>query len=249
MVGVVFMRKIIIIVLLFIVFISYVGYTMAADKGRRYYEETGQIMWEIKTEERKIALTFDDGPHPKYTAEILDLLAKYDAKGTFFIVGANAEKHPELVLRQFNEGHELANHTYTHPLRTTLPALEMELKKTNELIYSITGFYPQLFRPVGGQYTDQMINVAAASGYKVIMWSWHQDTEDWKNPGVKKIVKKVLNGTKPGNVILFHDGGGNRSQTVKALEEILIELQHQNYTFVTITELMNEGNREVNSVD
>ena len=77
------------------------------------------------------------------------------------------------------------------------------------------------------------------------MWSWHQDTEDWKNPGARKIVKKVLKGTEPGNIILFHDGGGNRSQTVKALEEILPELQKQGYKFVTVTDLINIKNREI----
>ncbi|WP_249685456.1 polysaccharide deacetylase family protein, partial [Bacillus velezensis] len=85
-----------------------------ADKGRPYYEETGEVVWDINTEDKIVALTFDDGPHPKYTAAVLDLLAKYDAKATFFIIGKNAEKYPELVLRSYTQGHELANHTYPH---------------------------------------------------------------------------------------------------------------------------------------
>ena len=89
-----------------------------------------------------------------------------------------------------------------------------------------------------------MIKAAVDKGYKVVMWSWHQDTEDWKNPGVKNIVKKVVNVTKPGDVILFHDGGGNRKQTVKALEEILPELQKQGYKFVTISELLEYKNNK-----
>ncbi|MEK4230026.1 polysaccharide deacetylase family protein [Solibacillus sp. FSL H8-0538] len=241
-------KSIVILIVLFIcISISYVTFTTAADKGRRYYEETGQVLWEIKTEEKKIALTFDDGPHPEYTAQILDLLAKYDAKATFFVVGANAEKNPDVVLREYNEGHELANHTFTHPLKITVPELEKQLKQTNDIIYSITGFYPVLFRPVGGQYTDDMIDLVANKGYKVVMWSWHQDTEDWTNPGVKKIVKKVMQGTKPGNIILFHDGGGNRKQTVEALKEILPELQKQNYKFVTISELLRVANVKVSN--
>ena len=201
-------------------------------------------MWDIKTEEKIIALTFDDGPHRIYTAEVLDILAKYNAKATFFIIGENAEKNPELVLRVHDEGHEVANHTYTHPLKTTIANLEKELQRTNETIYSITGFYPKLFRPVGGEYTDGMIKAAVDQGYKVVMWSWHQDTVDWKNPGVKNIVRKVLTVTKPGDVILFHDGGGNRKQTVKALEEILPELQKQGYKFVTISELIEYKNNK-----
>lgn len=103
--------------------------------------------------------------------------------------------------------------------------MQKELRQTKEIIYSITGFSPVLFRPVGGNYNDSMINAAVKDGYKVVMWSWHQDTQDWKEPGVKKITQKVLKGSKPGDVILFHDGGGDRSQTIKALEEILPELK------------------------
>ena len=117
----------------------------------------------------------------------------------------------------YEEGHELANHTYSHPLKSTVPKIMKEIKQTNELIFSITGFSPILFRPVEGQYTDDLINEVVKDGYKVVMWSWHQDTRDWANPGVKQIVNTVLNGTKEGNIILFHDGGGNRKQTVKAL--------------------------------
>lgn len=224
--------------------IFHAGFNVFADKGRRHYEQTGEVVWDIKTEEKIVALTFDDGPHRKYTAEVLDLLGNYDAKATFFIIGENAEKYPELVLRVHDEGHEIANHTYTHPLKTTITKLEKELKQTNETIYSITGSYPKLFRPVGGQYTDDMIKLAVDKGYTVVMWSWHQDTEDWKNPGVKKIVNKVLNVTKQGDIILFHDGGGNRKQTVKALEEILPELQKQGYKFVTISELIEYKNNK-----
>ncbi|WP_313894516.1 polysaccharide deacetylase family protein [Psychrobacillus sp.] len=231
-------------ILLFVglVFILSTTYTVLAEKDRRYYENTGEVVWEIDTKEKVVALTFDDGPHPKHTGEILDLLAKYNAKATFFVVGENIEKAPDILLRQYNEGHDIANHTYTHPIKTTIPKLEAELKKTNDLIYSITGHYPELFRPVEGQYTDEMIESVVKQGYKVVMWSWHLDTEDWKDPGVHRIVKTVLKGTEPGNVILFHDGGSNRSQTVKALEKILPELQKQGYKFVTITELLYMNN-------
>ncbi len=227
-----------------IISVFYVELRTSADKGRRYYEETGEVVWDINTSNKIVALTFDDGPHPKYTAEVLNLLEKYEAKATFFIIGKNAEKYPELVLRSYTNGHELANHTYTHSLKLSVSELQEELQQTNDTIYSITGFHPTLFRPVGGNYTDKMINVAVKDGYKVVMWSWHQDTEDWKQPGVKKIVKKVLKGTKPGDVILFHDGGGDRAQTIDALEEILPALQKQGYTFVTISELIENNQKE-----
>jgi len=212
----------------------------SADKGRKYYEEAGHIVWDIKTKKKIVALTFDDGPHPTYTSEILDLLSKYNAKATFFIVGKNAEKSPQVVLRMYEQGHELANHTYTHPLNASVSQILKEMKQTNETIYSITGFSPTLFRPVEGRYTDSLVNEVVKKGFKVVMWSWHQDTRDWEDPGVNKIVKTVLKGTKPGDVILFHDGGGDRTQTVKALEEILPELQKKGYQFVTISELLDE---------
>ena len=218
---------------------------MYENKGRRYYEQTGEVVWEIKTTEKIVAITFDDGPDPDYTPRVLELLAKYDAKATFFIIGQNAEKNPELVLRQYEEGHELANHTFTHPWTSSVQTLDKELKQTNEIIFSITGFRPTLFRPVGGQYTDNMISTAVKNGFKVVMWSWHQDTEDWANPGVQKIVDTVLTGTKPGNVILFHDSGGDRRQTLEALDKILPELKKQGYQFVTITELLEYKNRTV----
>ena len=209
-----------------------------ANKGRQYYEQTGQILWDIDTSEKIVALTFDDGPHAKYTSEVLDILEKYEAKGTFFLVGELAENNPEVVWRMYEDGHELANHTYTHPFRTTIPKLLDEIKQTNETIYSITGYSPRLFRPVEGQYTDALIDAVTKEGYKVVMWSWHLDTEDWKDPGVNKIVKKVVEGTTPGDVILFHDGGGNREQTVKALEKIIPILKKEGYEFVTVTKLL-----------
>ncbi|WP_285397992.1 polysaccharide deacetylase family protein [Lysinibacillus sp. fls2-241-R2A-57] len=210
-----------------------------ADKGRKYYEEAGQILWDIKTDEKVIALTFDDGPHKKYTPDILDILSKYNAKATFFIVGENAEKNPELALRVYEEGHELAIHTYTHPLRTNVSKLMKEIKQSHATIFGITGYSPVLFRPVKGQYTDAMIDAIVKEGYKVVMWSWHLDTFDWKNPGEKRIVNTVLKGAKPGSVVLFHDGGGNREQTVRALKIILPELEKQGYKFVTISELLD----------
>ncbi|MDM5248301.1 MULTISPECIES: polysaccharide deacetylase family protein [unclassified Lysinibacillus] len=208
-------------------------------KGRKYYEEAGQIVWEVKTDEKIIALTFDDGPHRKYTSQILDVLDKYNAKATFFIVGQNVDKNAEVISRMYNDGHELANHTFSHPLRTNVPNLLKEIEQTNKIIYNITGFTPTLFRPVEGQYSDAMIEAIAKEKYKVVMWSWHLDTLDWKSPGTDRIVNTVLKGVKEGNIVLFHDGGGNRQQTVKALEKILPELEKQGYRFVTVSELLD----------
>ncbi|WP_146547776.1 polysaccharide deacetylase family protein [Rummeliibacillus suwonensis] len=236
---------IILTVCVLVISICYATFSYAADKGRKYYEQTGQVLWDVQTKEKVIALTFDDGPDPRYTSQILEVLAKYDAKATFFMLGKSAEKYPEIVKRQFNEGHELANHTYSHPFKIGGSKLKEELKKTNDIIYNITGYAPTLFRPVGGIYTDDIINTAKKSGYKVVIWSWHLDTQDWKSPGVRKISKKVLDGASPGDVVLFHDGGGNRTQTIKALEQILPVLKKRGYKFVTVSELMAAKNQEI----
>ena len=216
----------------------------SAIKERQYYEDAGYIIWEIQTKEKVVALTFDDGPHPIYTEQILDLLDQYGAKGTFFLVGEQAEKNPRVVFRMYEEGHELANHTYTHPFTTYIPKIMKEIQQTNDTLFEITGYSPKLFRPVEGNYTDQLVEEVVKEGYKIVMWSWHQDTEDWKDPGVNAIVNKVLNGIEEGNIVLFHDGGSNREQTVKALEIILPELKKQGYKFITVTEMLKLQNKQ-----
>nr|WP_255731381.1 polysaccharide deacetylase family protein [Solibacillus sp. MA9] len=218
--------------------VVYVIDRTSAEKGRKYYEDAGYIIWDIQTEKKVVALTFDDGPQATHTENVLNLLDQYDAKGTFFIVGQQAEKYPQIVRRMYETGHEIANHTYSHPYSKSVPKVMKEIEKTNEILYSITGFSTKLFRPVEGNYTDELVTEVAREGYKLVMWSWHLDTEDWKDPGVNKIVNTVLTGIEQGDVVLFHDGGGNREQTVQALEKILPELKKQGYSFVTISEML-----------
>jgi len=233
-------KNLIIVISVCFLFMSlfFIRNTYALDKGREYYEKTGNVVWEIQTTEKVVALTFDDGPHPEYTEQILNLMDQYGAKGTFFLVGEQAEKNPQIVLRMYEDGHEIANHTYTHPFTKSVPNILKEMDQTNEILYSITGYSPKLFRPVEGHYTDELINEVVKKGYKMVMWSWHQDTEDWRDPGVNHIVRKVLNGIGGGNIVLFHDGGSDRTQTVKAIEIILSELQKQGYRFITVSEML-----------
>ena len=110
---------VLIVIVLSITFL-YVNFRASAtDKGRQYYEERDLITWDVQTEEKVIALTFDDGPHPIYTEQILDILATFDAQATFFVLGEHAEKYPALILRESEEGHEIANHTFTHSFKYT----------------------------------------------------------------------------------------------------------------------------------
>lgn len=212
----------------------------ASSKGRWEFEKTEQVFWDLPTKEKIVALTFDDGPHQTYTPQILDVLAKYHAKATFFVIGEHAEQYPYLIKRQVDEGHEVANHTYHHyyNINSNINNLDKELKQTSDVIHSIVGYQPSLFRPVGGYYNEKIIRTAIKNNYRVIMWSWHQDTVDWKRPGVNKIALNVISDTTPGDIVLMHDAGGNRAQTVKALDKILAALQKEGYECVTVSEML-----------
>jgi polysaccharide deacetylase family sporulation protein PdaB len=211
------------------------------NKNRSYYEARGEIVWEVPTKEKIIALTFDDGPDPVDTPAILDLLKKYDAKATFFAVGKRVEMYPELAKREILEGHEIANHTYDHSYfhkRIAVEKIEADIQKAESIILNTTGKKPSLFRPPGGFYGDNVVNASKKAGYLVVMWSWHQDTEDWNTPGVNKIVNKVLNNARKGDIVLFHDYVEGKTQTIEALKKVLPELKSRGFRFVTVSELL-----------
>ncbi|WLV23800.1 polysaccharide deacetylase family protein [Aciduricibacillus chroicocephali] len=234
-------KKIMIPIAMFFVFFTFVTSIQAATKSREEYEKKGDIIWETETDQKIVAITFDDGPHSLYTDQILDILKKYNAKSTFFIMGAHAQKHPDIIKRQSDEGHEIANHTYNHLYGNT-DQLNKEIKRTTNIIGQITGTRSALFRPVGGLFNDTVVNTSKNNNHLVVMWSWHQDTYDWQLPGVNKIVNKVTSGIRPGDIILMHDAGGDRTQTVKALEKILKRLTKDGYEFVTVSELLYRSN-------
>jgi polysaccharide deacetylase family sporulation protein PdaB len=213
-----------------------------SKKGRDYYETRGEIVWEVPTDEKVIALTFDDGPDPLDTPAILDLLGQYEAKATFFVVGQRVEKYPAIVQRETAEGHEIANHTYSHKYmdkrKLSAEGIEAEIMKTERIIIQAAGHKPYLFRPPGGYYNEHVVSASKRSGYKVVMWSWHQDTEDWNTPGVGKIVNKVLKNARNGDIVLFHDYVEGKTQTVEALKQILPELKQRGFRFITVSELL-----------
>lgn len=190
---------------------------------------------------KKIAITFDDGPHPTHTEEILDILAEYDVKATFFIIGANAAQYPDIVKRTFDEGHELGNHTYNHVFvnRVSDDALREEIAKTDKLIADITGRVPVVFRPPGGAYNDDKVAVIAATGHQCILWSWWQDTRDWSCPPVERVVSTVLDNLHDGDIVLFHDYNNGKTPTAAALRIIIPRLIERGYEFVSVTELIS----------
>lgn len=212
----------------------------ALSGNRAEYEKTGKVIWETRTKEKIVAITFDDGPNELYTTKILDILAKYHAKATFFVIGKQAEKFPTIIKREVKEGHEVAVHSYTHNYNkiNNEEKLKDELDQSSNVIQSLTGYKPTLFRPVGGFYNDSIVNTAINNDYRVIMWSWHQDTKDWSQPGIINITNQVISNARPGDIILLHDSGGDRSQTVKALENILQYFNKSGYKCITVSEML-----------
>ncbi|MEC0127987.1 polysaccharide deacetylase family protein [Paenibacillus pabuli] len=226
---------------------SHTAYAKPAQKNRQYYEERGEIVWEVPTHDKLIALTFDDGPDPVQTPQILALLQQYQAKGTFFVLGKWAEKFPELIQQEQREGHEIANHTYAHTYAvrsTRADKYSLEMNEAEKSIVEAGAARPLLFRPPGGYYNDMVIQAAKQQGYTIVLWSWHQDTRDWASPGVSAIVNKVLKNARNGDIVLFHDKVEGKSQTVTALKTILPKLQEQGYRFVTVSELLAVKARE-----
>lgn len=215
-----------------------VAASAAPKKDRTYYETRGEIVWEVNTDEKVIALTFDDGPHPKYTAQVLELLKQYDAKATFFVVGNKIQLYPDVLEQTAREGHEIANHTYSHAYIGRNTNIKKELNTTEDLIVAKTGQRAQLFRPPGGFYNERLVSVVKDEGYKMIMWSWQLDTKDWDTPGVNRIVNTVLKNAKNGNIVLFHDYIEGPTQTIAALKIILPELKNRGYRLITVSELL-----------
>jgi peptidoglycan-N-acetylglucosamine deacetylase len=177
----------------------------------------------------QIFLTFDDGPAGAYTDQILEVLEQNNAKATFFMIGQNAQRDPARVRAVLDAGHTLGNHTWNHPDMTTLTRAQMDeqIGRSQTLLESF-GAEVNCFRPPYGAHNTTVNQAITAAGLQRQMWN--EDTRDWSRPGVDAIVD-VLLGATPGDVVLMHDGGGDRSQTVEALEIALPQLAAKGYKF------------------
>ena len=186
---------------------------------------------------QKLALTFDDGPHPTHTAPILDLLAKYGAKATFFVIGENAAAHPELIAREIAEGHEVANHTMTHAALSRLSYRDAlrEVLDAEHAIFPDGAGSSTLLRPPCGAIGQSVMRVAERLGLSLVLWS--VDTRDWEHKSADAIVETVRKGVTGGDVILFHDFVSGETHTLEALETLIPELASEGYEFVTVSEL------------
>lgn len=192
--------------------------------------------------DQEVALTFDDGPDGVYTEQILDILKQYDVKATFFLLGSNIQRYPEVVKRIVAEGHAIGNHSYSHPDLRTLSkedAYQAELSKTQQVFAELVSIKPAIYRPPYGAVTDEQILYFAEQGLLTINWSI--DTFDWdkKQNSVEEMKQeKVFKYLHEGGIILMHSAGGNRENTVKALPGIIEGLQNQGYQLKTIPELL-----------
>jgi len=194
---------------------------------------------------KTIALTFDDGPDPRWTPKVLDVLAKYHAHGTFFQLGAQVNEHPEVSRRVLAEGHEIGSHTFTHvDMNGTADwQWRMELTLTGNAIAAATGKVPVLLRPPYSSKPDTVtapgyraMRSAGRAGYLVVLDDL--DSADWRKPGVAQIVAAATPAGGAGAVVMMHDSGGDRSQTVAALDVLIPRLQAQGYRFTTVSEAL-----------
>ncbi len=206
-----------------------------------YAEGNSNIVVANRNARKQLAITFDDGPGDKYTAEILDILKQFDVKATFFVIGMNAEKYPDLIKRIYSEGHEIGNHTYSHPqMRELSPEdVDREIACTQSVILEITGYVPKLFRPPGGYLSNNIVDKITSNNCITVLWSWRQDTMDWKCPPVSSVTDTVLSNIRDGDIILFHDYICGKSPTPEALRIIIPELKNKGYEFVTVSELIS----------
>jgi len=211
---------------------------------------TGYVIRQFGAAGKEIALTFDDGPDPEWTPQILDILKREHVHATFFIIGGNAEANPGLVQRELADGNEVGNHTFTHPNLADTPgeAVTLELNATQRLFEALTGRSLRLFRPpyLGDAEPtdgDEIIPVEVAQNMGYITVGEHVDPVDWALPGARKIVKDSLaqihatGPNMPRNIVLLHDAGGDRSETVAALPVLIEKLKAQGYKFVLVSHL------------
>lgn len=180
---------------------------------------------------KKVALTFDDGPDPKVTVQILEILDRYDAKATFFMLGSRVEYYPEIARQVAEAGHELGNHSWNHPDLTKMTAekAKNEIQRTSQIIEKVTGKKSTAFRPPYGAVNTQVRNVA---GLPVVLWD--VDTLDWNYRDAKQLIGKVESSTKDGSIILMHD---IHQSTADGLDAVLDYLQNEGYVFVTVSEM------------
>ena len=195
-------------------------------------------VYSVERDDRVISISFDASWGGDKTIAILDLLDEYDAKATFFLVGIWVDKYPELVKAIHDRGHEIGNHSDSHPHMTQISESKMrqELDGCSDRIEALTGVRPTLFRPPYGDYDNKVVAVSRNEGYECVQWSI--DSLDWKNRGVSDLVKRATTNVQQGDIVLFHN---DSEYIVKALPEILAYYRDQGFQLIPVGDILLEG--------
>lgn len=206
------------------------------------------IVCSVPVRERRIALTFDDGPSPKSTLRLLHLLSRYSMHATFFLVGRNVERYPGITRQIAEEGHEIGNHSYSHSLLPLLPRrlLLREMDRATAAIQHVTGQRPRLFRPPMGWFSRSMLRTLAEHGYRAVLGDVYP--QDCNRPGSGVILRRVLERVGPGSIVILHDGSvsghADRRQSIDAVEGLARHLRALRYEIGTVSQLLHAGECE-----
>ena len=201
--------------------------------------EQSRIYRSVGGADGRIALTFDDGPHPRYTRQILEILKREGVKATFFVIGENIGYYDEGIISEIiADGHELGNHTFNHEHTSKMNEADFyrDVRACHELIKSKYNYEMRLFRPPEGYIDEKVKAIARELDYSIIIWSI--DTRDWEHVASKTIATNVERDAKSGDIILMHDYVSKPNTTIDALEEIIKNLKREGYSFVSVSELI-----------
>jgi len=233
-------RFMVIINLIIIIFLFYCFYISNYENAIKVFSFFDRLIpiYRVEAQEKRIAISFDAAWGADQTPEILEILKKYNVKTTFFLVKIWMDKYPEMTRLIASEGHEVGNHSATHPHMGKLSKEEIikEIQTTHNRIKELTGQDCKVFRPPFGDYSDTLIKTAQELGYYVIQWD--VDSLDWKNLSASAIYDRVIKRVKPGSIVLFHNNGKN---TPQALKMILPELKKQGYEIIPVSALLIKG--------
>ncbi|NLB88652.1 MAG: polysaccharide deacetylase family protein, partial [Syntrophomonadaceae bacterium] len=233
----------ILIVGILILGVAFGAYKFAFHPNLSNWKKQKIVITDVDTDVKVVALSFDDGPDPINTPLILEALERHNAKATFFVLGIKSERYPFLIKKIIADGHEIGNHTYSHPdfHNQSEESMLKEIKKCSDIIYKLTGQFPSLFRPPGGFLSHDLVDLVKNEGLTIAYWTYQQDSRDWKGKSAAQISDHIEKHISPGQIIILHDGSPNGIETAKALDILIPKLKEEGYEFVTITELVNLG--------
>lgn len=234
-------RSVVVIALLLVILLIGIVYFLNLGRGvlNVFAPQRRLPIYSVEASEKVVAISFDAAWGDEFTDDILDTLDKYNVKTTFFLVGFWVDKYPDWVKEMHERGHEVGNHSSTHPHMSKLSKADIakELKVTGDKIFEITGVQPTVFRPPFGDYNNLLIETAEELGYYTIQWD--VDSLDWKEMGVQPVVDRVTRNVKNGSIILFHN---NAKYVAEFLPLVLERLQEQGYKIVPISDLIIKEN-------